>query len=216
MNRSRVLSTLVAASMAVLAVTACNAQVLSLGDGGSTNGGSTNGGPSGTALPDIAASTTIASLSDAQASDLCNWLMAVFPDPNKTVPPADSSRDCGGNAPGYVSSRTLGCGDQTHPFSWVILNVSDCTANLRHSPCHATIDSLEQCIAAFREAFDARDYCSAAPGCSAYWADPACIETVLEAKPYGINDAYLCSSCLPLESGVSCPAASSAADGGGD
>lgn len=89
-------------------------------------------------------------------------------------------------------------------------------ANLRHSPCHSTIDSLEQCLDGFTKAFEAGTNCSAASACAAYWADPACIETVLEAKPYSSGDAYLCGSCLPVESGVTCSATGAAADGGSD
>jgi hypothetical protein len=200
MNRSKVLSTLIAGSMAALAVTACNAQVLSLGDGGA-------------ALPDVAASTTIASLSDAQATDLCNWLIAESPDQNK--PPRENP-GCGSSIVGYAGGGAFGCGDPM--IWWPLLPVGDCIANLRHSPCHSTIASLEQCIARLRqEETGVSSNCSAASACAAYFADPACGETVLSnvQYPVGSNEARDCTGCLPIEAGVTCTAPYSGPSDGG-
>ncbi len=204
MSPRRLASSLVAASFPVAMMASCRAQVLSLGT------------TSSTALPEIAPGTTLAELTGTQTTDLCNWLIAEFPDPNKSVPPRDSP-NCGSGLSGYVGGRTLGCGDHAHPFSWVLLDTSDCIANLGHSACRSTIDSLEQCISSFRQAFDAGNYCSAAPGCAAYWSDPACTETVLQATPFAVGmQADLCGACLPVEGGVSCVSATSSMDGGSE
>jgi hypothetical protein len=178
-----------------IGVASCNAQVLSLGDGGTGS----------SALPEIAASTTIDALTDAQATDLCNWLIDEFPDPNKTTPPRDSP-GCGVGIVGWVDGRGLGCGADPDAIYWSELPVSDCVANLRHSPCHSTLDSLEQCVSGFRQAYLAMQHCSAASACATYFKDTACTETVLHDThyPVGSDQALFCGDCLPIEPGVAC------------
>ena len=201
MNQRMLVSTVITASACALAVTSCNAQVLAFGDGGV-----------GSAL-DIPSSTTIEALTDTQAATLCNWLIEEFPDPNKMVPPVDNP-ECGSSVPGHVSGRMIGCEmgspNNMSEFNWALLDVSDCTANLRHSPCDATIGSLQQCVAAARQAWP-QDFCAAAGGCAAYWSHSACTETVFQAHEV-VTETDVCSGCLPIQSGVTCP--SGGADSG--
>lgn len=190
-----------------LLVTACNAQVLSLGDGGASE-------TSTRSLPEIAAATPMSSLSDAQANDLCNWLIEVSPNPNK---PPKANPGCGLSIAGYAGGGGFGCGDPM--IWWPLLTVDECIANLRHSPCHSTIGSLEQCIAALRQEANVSSNCSVASECAAYFADPQCSETLVTdvQYPIGSDQAMDCAGCVPVEPGVTCTVPySGPLDGGSD
>ncbi|HEX8796167.1 MAG TPA: hypothetical protein VF765_34695 [Polyangiaceae bacterium] len=192
--------------MAGVLVTACNAQVLSLGDGGASD--------TSTSSLLISAGTPMSSLSDAQANDLCNWLIDV--DPNLNKPPR-ANPGCGLQIAGYAGGPSFGCGNPM--IWWPLLTVDECIANLRHSPCHSTVGSFEQCIAGLRQEYNAPSNCSVASPCAAYFADPQCSETLVTnvQYPIGSDQAMDCAGCVPVEPGVTCTVPySGPIDGGAD
>lgn len=203
MNRSKTMARVVGVSIAGLVLVACRAQVLTLSEGQNDGGGEAGAAVLGPPPPG-----SISALSDSEAADLCSWLIQEFPDPSKIVPPPDSPEQ-GSIAPGYVSGQMIGCGaiGNGNPIGWVYLDVRECVLNLRHTQCNASVASLKKCTAVFVADYPNGNLCmDALSACGDYVAHTECDETVIHSSPEPAGWIDFCTGCLPMRSGVTCPA----------
>jgi hypothetical protein len=176
---------------------------------------------------DVDGGQIIADLSETEASQVCAWLIATYPD---TQNEPDISRwsidnDGGGYiaiVDGYTGGGGYGCTVPTAPqIMRVFLPQSLCVENLQHAPCQATVAELQQCVEYFNANFanlDTLDCATAWQVCSPYLTAASCDQTVFQAAPaaaYGcsnMNDVY--GGLLPVEPDGQIPlAADAAADG---
>jgi hypothetical protein len=202
-----------AVSVALLVpVAGCKADVLSLGAASSMP-------------PAIDKSVRMMDLTDDQASQVCAWLISAFPEPNM-VPMPLTPKPEDSDAPGYVNGATTGVCAGLHPgggaLFWVVLAPSQCELNLRHSPCGASLGSLESCVHAFdmqianeNSGYGQVDCGTLQSACADYESAPSCDETVFQTHEDPGPDLQICGTSLPIRSGVTCPA-SSVLDAGAD
>jgi hypothetical protein len=171
--------------------------VLSFSDGGV----GTDGAAGSKALPSgLGSSQTLASLSDAEANTVCNWLLDVYPE---TLPGPNQAR-----TPGCVSEPAFGCG-LSGGLGWSVLEPADCILNIRQGPCQATLGALQQCVDFYLASRPTGDLCDGMmQACNDFTSAPGCSETFF--VPVG--------QYLPLAPEASCanPWAVGGPDGGED
>jgi hypothetical protein len=203
-----------AAALTLLAPLACSGKVLSFDPTSSTAESlAVDGG------------VTIADLTDEQANQVCAWIVAGYPVPPFHSPIASDTQSLPGFVTGYgVSLIADPPACDAASISWIAIGQSACVANLRSSPCQATVASLEACEEWFRgHATGGADfsYRAAMTACAAFEGAANCDETVFQA--YARNDSE-CASLLPVVRGATCPTVQSRtnescgtpADGGAD
>jgi hypothetical protein len=163
--------------------------------------------------PDLDPNETVADLTDAEATQLCAWIEAIYPSS------CTNRQDAYVGAPGYVSGGcAFGVTCDNRPVILDFLTPDNCVLNLRHSPCQGTVSALEVCMSSAVAAIESSlanlssdsDQCDAAgnAACAAFWAAADCDETVIQASPrlYTVpfEDVDGCSG-LPVVPGDTCP-----------
>jgi hypothetical protein len=194
------------ASFVVLSLTllaGCAAKVLSFGSAGAAetippDGGSAADGALAADASPLGSTDVIAALSDAEASQLCAWLVSTYPGPQ----PASFQV-----AGGYTGGGSYGCtgAGASAPLVRVFLDQDLCVLNLRHAPCQATVGELQHCASYFNANYTTLD-CSgpAQAACAAFEGAASCDETVFQGTLQPTSPTSACSGELPVASNVTC------------
>jgi hypothetical protein len=200
-------------AMSLPLLSGCAGKVLSFGTGSSS------------APLDVDGGQIIADLSDAEANQVCAWLIATYPDTQNEPDISRWSMDNDGSGwirivDGYTGGGGYGCAWTGPQIMRVFLPQSLCVENLQHAPCQATVAELQQCVEWFNANFlnlTMLDCATARQVCSAYESAASCDQTVFQAAPavaYGCDMAEMYGTLLPVEPNVQIPlAADAAADG---
>lgn len=191
----------------------CPEQGADVPDGGGVDGSTPRTSPGATPLPDsgIDGSTALKDLSASDARSLCAWLIQVWDTYAGQVVVTPALSD---STSGYVSGPTFSCGvSAAFPqLAIQLLDVDNCVLNLQHSPCDATAQALEACVAAFYA--QAGSGISGAASCADVWAacqtyedSTSCGETIVsEPSCAAASDCPACAAgALPTTADASCP-----------
>ena len=108
----------------------------------------------------------------------------------------------------YLAGTGFTCAEasnETTYFWWTQLPPDDCVLNLRHSPCAATVASLEQCVSYVAANYpgELQDGAQAYAVCKPFLSAPSCDETVFQSSASAATVG--CGTGLPVETGLSCP-----------
>jgi hypothetical protein len=143
------------------------------GCSGKTIDAGTNGVVGTVSLDSLDLNETIATLSDAQAGQVCDWLYASYPGfktPLDGSPPPQN---------GLESASAFACEDGA--IGWPNLTPEYCVLNLRHSPCEATLASLQRCVQFLLPMYMTGIACSDVQAeCGAFLDAPSCSQTVFQ------------------------------------